>query len=338
MDDFTAAQKELVQEITWVGDVRAYLKALSSPFADNAISSWANLQVIADKAKAALKPPDQRAVVLALDIVNGLLDIVGVATAEKTVAAEVIAVVYTVALEYLTQDRGGDSIDEISADANDLAAQLVNRLQSAQASFRGMGNIIVSDYAKLKTVGTLGGCSPSAAGCPAEWQFTQRDQQSAAAATSKSIEAQFDRAFMKLAFPSFLLGPHQVHQKETWAFQPLAVTTDAKDFPCSGQSFYPFTSEPDNGQAALLSELPDIYDVYALANLSTLSLTNNIPQMPPKDVLDRMFGEASSSLDPRAGGLGLYKPDFMREASKGEYDKARPFSIYACGAHPWGSE
>lgn len=141
---------------------------------------------------------------------------------------------------------------------------------------------------------------------------------------------------MKLAFPSFLLGPHQVHQKETGAFQPLAVTTDAKDFPCFGQSFHPFQDEPDNGQAALLTELPDIYDVYALGNLSTLSVSNNYPQIPPKDVLDRMFGEASSSLDPRAGGLGLYKPDFMREASKGEYDNARPFSLYACGAHPWG--
>jgi hypothetical protein len=339
MDDFTAAQKELVQEMTWVGDVRAYLKALSSPFADNAISSWANLQVIADKSKAALKPPDQKYLMLALDVVNGLLDIAGVATAEKTVVAEVIAVVYTVALEYLTQDRGGDSIDEISADANDLAAQLVDRLQSAQASFRGIGNIIVSDYAKLKTVGTLGGCSPSADGCPAEWQFTQRDQQRAAAATSKSIEAEFDRAFMKNAFPSFLLGPHRIHHKVTGAFQPLAVTRDAKDYPCFGQGFYPFQDASDNGQAALLTELPDIYDVYALGNLSTLSLTNNYPQMPPKDVLDRMFGEVSSSLDPRAGGLGLYKPDFMREASKGEYNNALPsFRLYGCGEHPWGPE
>jgi hypothetical protein len=339
MDDFTAAQKELVQEITWVGDVRAYLKNLSSPFADNAISSWANLQVIADKAKAALKPPEQRYLMLALDVVNGLLDIAGVATAEKTVVAEVIAVVYTVTLEYLTQDRGGDSIDEISADANDLAAQLVDRLQSAQASFRGIGNIIVSDYAKLKTVGTLGGCSPSADGCPAEWQFTQRDQQRAAAATSKSIEAQFDRAFMTLAFPSFLLGPHQVHRKDTGAFPPFPVTTDAKDFPCSAQDFHPFFSEPDNGQAALLSELPDIYDVYALGNLSTLSVSNNYPQMPPKAVLDRMFGEVSSSLDPTAGGLGLYKPDFMREASKGEYNNALPpVRLYGCGAYPWGSQ
>lgn len=90
-DDFEAARRELGQEMTWVGRVRAYLKNLSSPFADTGLASWANLTTIADKVKDALKPPDQRGAMLALDIVGGVLSIGGVAFGA---VAEVISITY----------------------------------------------------------------------------------------------------------------------------------------------------------------------------------------------------------------------------------------------------
>lgn len=166
-DDFEAARRELGQEITWVGRVRAYLKNLSSPFADTGLASWANLTTIADKVKDALKPPDQRGAMLALDIVGGVLSIGGVAFGA---VAEVISITYEFAPQYLTQDRHGGDQDAVTGNANELAAGMVGRLQEAQASFRNLGDIIVGDYAKLKTVGRIDDFGSSR---EASWLTTQ---------------------------------------------------------------------------------------------------------------------------------------------------------------------
>jgi hypothetical protein len=320
--EFKAAQKELAQEMTWVGDVRAYLKNLSSPFGKG-LSSWLDLTTITDKVTAALKPPNQRTTMLVLDIIGGVLSISGVAGGP---AAEAIAVVYEVGLEYLAQDPGGGNEDTVEGNASELAAGLVSRLQDAQASFRNIGNILVGDYAKLKTAGTLGGCSPSSQGCPTEWQFTTRDQQAASAAAAKGIESEFDQRLMGLAFPAWLLGPRVVHHHNGH------VTTNARDYPCGADIYYPFRNEPDNGQVALLQELPDLYDVLALANLGNLSFTNYIPNVPPSMVLNRMFSPLSASLDPKAGGLGIYAPDLMRAITKDDYNHVdKPGLPFVCG-------
>ena len=166
--DFKAAQSELVQEMTWVGHVRAYLKNLSSPFAENVISSWANLTTITDKVIDALKSPEQKAALLALDIFGGMLSIGGVAGGP---VVETVAVAYEVALAYLVQDRAGGDQDTITGNAHELADHLVTLLQNAQAGFQSLGNILVGDYAALKTAGTLGGCSSTAPDCPRSGNF-----------------------------------------------------------------------------------------------------------------------------------------------------------------------
>jgi hypothetical protein len=264
---------------------------------------------------------------------------------------EFLALAYEVAVQYITQDRGGGDADTITGNANELAAGLVSRLQEAQASFRNLGNIIVSDYDKLKTVGTLGGCSSTAANCPPEWQFSQRDQQQASAAAYKSIESEFDQALMRLAFPAYTLNPRANHHNANGQ-----ESNNARDFPCFGQgflpTFYPFRNEPDNGQVALLQELhgrvrlngddlPDRYDVLALGNVSNLSILppfNLDPNTPPPNVLDRMFAPLAKTLDPRAGGLGINKADFMISANLGDYDNATKEKLgfrVGCGRAPW---
>ena len=335
-DEFKSARNELVQEINWVGDVRAYLKDLSSPFADNGLSSWANLTTITDRVKDALKPPDHRIQMLVLDIAGGVLSIGGVAAGP---VVEFVSVAYETTLQYLTQDRDGGDAETITGNANELAARLVSSLQDAQAGFRNMGNIIVSDYDKLKTVGTLGGCSSTSANCPPEWQFSQRDQQQASAAAYKSIESEFTQELMRLAFPAYTLNPRGNHRAPNGQ-----VSNDAKDFPCFGRgflpAFYPFRNEPDNGQVALLQEAPDQYDVLALGNLSNLSIIpiNLDPNMPPRAVLGRMFAPLDKTLDPRAGGLGINKADFMISANQGDYDSATKEQLgnpLGCGTGNW---
>jgi hypothetical protein len=99
------------------------------------------------------------------------------------------------------------------------------------------------------------------------------------------------------------------------------------------------SNESDNGQAALLGAIPNGYDVYALGNDGVLTPTNAIPATPPAAVLNRMFDPLSSSLDPHAGGLGIYRPDFMLSANTvGDYNspansnkRGVPWSGLFCG-------
>jgi hypothetical protein len=315
----------------WVGDVRSYLTRLSAPFnADMKLSSWVDFKNVADDVEKALKPPDQRTTMLVLDIIGGAVSIAAlIPEAHATsVAVETIAVAYETGLQYLTQDRGGADEDTITGNADKLGGELVKRMADAQKSFVNIGNILVSDYYKLSTVGKYGGCSPTAEGCKPEWQLQQSDQKLAAADVSKSIEAEFDQKLMGLAFPAWLLGPRLVHHDTNGQ-----VTTNARDYPCGANIYFPFHDEPDNGQVALLQQLPDLYDVLALGNLTNLSATNYIPNVPPKQVLDRMFSPLNTtSLAPEEGGLAIYKPDFMRQIIKNDYnDVEKPGLTPLCG-------
>ena len=330
--EFDDAQRELVQEMIWVGNVRAYLKNLAAPFAKEVLTSWSNLTVITDKINEALKPPNDHTQMLVLHVMTGLLNISGLIA---TKALEVTAVTYETGLHFLAREPGGDSESSITAGAHELADDLITRLQHAQNSFQGVGNIVVGDYEKLKTVGTLGGCSASAADCPAEWQFSQEDQAKAATAVYKSVEAEYDQSIMKLAFPAYVLDPRGNHR----SYPDNQVSNNARSYRCrfnTDQFIAPFRDESDAGQVTLLQELPDQYDVLALANLSDLGVFNHAPLVPSEaalGVLKRMFGPLGSSLDPKAGGLGIYKPDFMRSASKGDYNTAQKKDH--CGVSPW---
>jgi hypothetical protein len=246
----------------------------------------------------------------------------------------VTAVTYEIGLHFLAREPGGDSESSITAHAHAVAAELVQRLGDAQDSFDDIGNIVVGDYEKLKTVGTLGGCSPSALHCPAEWQLSLLDKRQSATATYKSIEAEYDQSIMKLAFPAYVLGPRGNHRDKN-----SQVSNDARSYRCrfnSDQFIAPFGNEADSGQVALLQGLPDQYDVLALANLSNLGPFTHAPLLPSNEalhVLKRMFAPLGDSLDPTAGGLGIYKPDFMRSASQGDYNTAQKKD--ACGVAPW---
>jgi hypothetical protein len=142
---------------------------------------------------------------------------------------------------------------------------------------------------------------------------------------------------MRLAFPAYTLSPRGNHHARN-----VQVSNNARDFPFFNQpiSIYPFRDEPDNGQVALVQELPDQYNVLALGNVSNLSIlpVHLDPNLPPRDVLDRMFGPLDKTLDPKAGGLGINKADFMISANGGDYDNATKKKLgnpVGCATPPW---
>jgi hypothetical protein len=119
---------------------------------------------------------------------------------------------------------------------------------------------------------------------------------------------------VRLAFPAYpLLNAPNSH-------------TDPRrheDFYCTslvGTRSYPFTNLPERGFASMEVDVLPRYNTYVLANLDDVHLTNQDPNFPPASILRRMFDPVSDALPPEQGGLGIYPPDYVRQASAGVRD------------------
>ena len=305
---FVAARDELSQELNWVGNVRDYLGRLSKPFNDQSLTSWTNMQVIADDVTKAIKPPDRTGETTIIEMWERILEF---ATLGGSKGVEVVAQLYSTAAGFLLQERDGSSANEVRAEATKLAAELIARMQEVQTQFKAIGDIIVADYGKLSVVGTNGLCNPGP-NCPAEWAFTADDQRRASVATYRGVEASFDEALMAIAFPTWTLpqGPSQ---------QASAYECPAESFSSVAKDFRPF-GNAGTGQAALLTQLPGTYHVMALgADNSFAAYEDWSPVLPPEATLQRMFGPVSDSLNPKDGGLGIHAPDYLPTANPRNY-------------------
>ena len=314
-DEFNAAKVELLKEIDWVGRTRSYLAKLSSPFADNALSSWTNLQAIGNDVSSALKPSGSTILYL-LNVMEVAMDLGGI---EHGPAMEAVNVLYYFAIDHIAEDQNGSDIDEVKADAGKLAGELISRLDEAKLAFKRMGDIVVSDYEKLSTVGTLALCNPASSGCPKEWAFGSADAQDASAAIYRSAESSFSQSFMTKAFPAYRLDP--------------SAHTNAGDFKCTvGRNFARVVAFPDisaNDQAALLVNYPSTYQVHFLGQDIGQFAGDPEPNFPPGGTVNRMFGPVADDLNPKKGGLGIYAPDFLREANPRAY--VHPNIVHFCG-------
>jgi hypothetical protein len=312
--DFNTAQAELVREMGWVGDVRSYMADLGAPFNSDVLSSWDKLtSAVTDPIKGALNPPKNRqAIATTTEIIEA---IVGVASGVGEVPGEVLGEAFNFALNSITEAPDGSDIDEIQANADQLGSQIKARLQTTAANFRQMGDIIVSDYAKLMTVATNERCNPTDRSCPAEWQFTARDHTAATTAIWKATEASFTKGVMRLAFPPSVLGPRG---------SPTDPRNNPKsNYRCGRTGAAVLQDEPSDGLATLLGARPSGYDVYALANFDNVDPFHLNPNTPPAKITARMFGALGTSLDPNKGGVGVYAPDYFREASEGDFQHLR---------------
>jgi hypothetical protein len=309
--DFLSAQAELAQEMDWVGTVRSYMSFLSQPFsADTAISSWADLRAkVVDPITSKLKPKKTGAM-RAVEIFQQVLKVVPGA------GAKVVTVALNFGLNYLNQGSDGSDIDEIRAEGDKLGAAMIDRIQSARKSFQQMGDIIVADYDKLRTVAQNERCNPTSPTCLPEWQFTSTDQQRIATGVWRGTQSSLTQELVKLAFPAYLLtnGPNS---------PGLNSHTDPRnhdDYWCTdliGIRTYPFDHLPDRGFASMEMDVSPRYHTFVLANLDDVHATNPDPSFPPASILQRMFDPVSPSLDPEQGGLGIYEPDYVREANAG---------------------
>ena len=299
--EFDAARDQLVQELRWVGGVRTYLDNLSQPFSANeTLKNWSAAQRIADKVyEDAYKPKDEAAVSW-IEFTQTLLHLLGPITHE---ASGILAAALDLGMWiYGATQSGAPSDGEVRSEANKVGEVFVNRADIARATFESMGDVIVSDYQKLKIVGQYGGCAPDPKdpdACPKEWAFSKAARNSASEDVYRGVERYAYEQLLPLGYHVFGL-PQTVRQ-----FPPPPA-----NYLCSG-TFAPFEKYSHPAIMALLQEYDPagqdhVWDTYALSTPPGPLTETGTP--PSDELLKKLFDP------PATGGLGISPARLMRSA------------------------
>lgn len=203
--DFANVQGTLVQEIKWLVKVHSYLDALSSPFDNAGLSSFADLTTVADEIESDLDPPPSNQA--GVDGLGVLADVAAYAEIAEIPGAGMVATTFLLLGDLTTESNDGPPIDwdeRVQADADQIGQELAERFERAADSRERLGDIIASDYAKLSTVGSLGQCTPGQSGCLPEWQWTQPQERKAAEAYEFGAYSQIYGGLVPAAYPVVL--------------------------------------------------------------------------------------------------------------------------------------
>ena len=301
-EQFETARVELIKELGWVGKVRAYLGELSSPFTDNALSSWATVQTVADKVYKSVAPPNDETATSWTELVKLILHMLDPVTAG--VSGHVADLLDFGVWAYGASKSGAPTSGEFRVKANELGARLVERALEAKPTYDRVGDAIVSDYAALRELGTNAGCNPSDPKCPRQWAFTRADKTQASVDVYRAAEALAYQTMIPLGYWVYEMRPAVLAKPPIYQEQ----------YKCGGG--HPFSNVSTKASATLLQALDtkgkeNEYQVYALAQRGYPS---EYPDPPTVEVRDRMFDPVSQSGDPNAGGLGIPQAQFMADA------------------------
>lgn len=88
--------------------------------------------------------------------------------------------------------------------ADRLGAELIDQAKQAQATYARIGDIMISDDAKLTVVDASGDCDPNTPGCQKEYAYT--------AAANVAFSAIFDRGIQRIAYEKLLPLGYHVYQ------------------------------------------------------------------------------------------------------------------------------
>jgi hypothetical protein len=185
--------------------VRAYLTDLSSPFSDNALSSWVTAQTVADEIYESVKPPDDETAMSWIEFVKIILHLADPVTHD--ISGHVADLLDFGVWAYGASTSGVPTGGEFRVKANKLGKELADRAEKAKLTYERVGDAIVSDYATLKELGTHAGCNPTDKECPPQWAFTTADQVRASVDVYRATEALAYEKLVPLAYRVYALDP-----------------------------------------------------------------------------------------------------------------------------------
>jgi hypothetical protein len=214
---------------------------------------------------------------------------------------------------------GTSGYEAFHVKANELGKSVVDQALNAQATYSSMGDIIVSDYHKLRVIGQNGGCNPAASGCDKDFAFTKDDKAAAVAGIYRAVE--------RLAYEKFVPLAYHVYELNTTTY-PLPDPSrppDVHHYRCGlygGLHHTPFN--PDRGFSALTStSLQQEIDpggrdhrwqTFVIAKAREHPQNSLYAEAPPASMLKRMFDPIPDDLNPKQGGLGISQTQLMTTA------------------------
>jgi serine-type D-Ala-D-Ala carboxypeptidase/endopeptidase (penicillin-binding protein 4) len=311
-EDFDKARGELSCEMRLVGRVKSFVADLSKPF--SATTDWTDTQKIAADVYEQSHKPEGSATMSWLEFTNLLLEAGSPFTGH--VSGAIAAFMKVGMWAFGDNEDGSSAYADFNVEASKLAAEIVSQAQTSVKTVQRMGDIIVSDYAKLVEVGSNANCVPRKdfpEGCPEEFQFNQDDQTHMETATSRAIQALAYEELVPIGWRVYELnGTKNAHNAEFKQHPP-----HVNQYHCD-VGYTAFYRYGDDSKASTWL-LQDADPAGQRNNYITFAVAEDpghsqYATAPPNEVLDRMFGKLSASNDPNKGGLAIDPVDFMSEA------------------------
>jgi hypothetical protein len=305
-DQFNKVKTQLLQELRWVGRVRGYLTTLSSPFWEGIFEDWSKSQTIADRIYKEARSPKDETAMRWIEFTRIMLELASPLTGHAT--SEVAAILdFGVWLAGANAD-GEPGYEDLHITADELGSKLIEQAVASRATFKRIGDVIVSDYHKLSVVGSNAFCNSD--DCNKDFAFTDADQELAATVASRGVERILYEKLLPIGFHYFQLNQFVWNDMHD---------LDPHDYVCRG-IYHPWYGFPALASTSLLGYLDlqqNFYgqDVFVLG--APAERESDQHSTPPSDkTLERVFGPVSSSKDPDAGGLGVSAAELVLKSER----------------------
>jgi PKD repeat protein len=327
---FTSAKEDLTTELPLVKSVRAYMEELASPAGggteawEKAFSINAELKDLLEKLKEKGKATAQYLSFLS-QVLQVAATFAGFPEASATVKFIEAAVVAGESGQsvYNTNYDGSEGKPGIEVEAAKLGEELVEQAKANEKSFARFGDIVVSDWSKLKLIGKFGGCNPEGS-CGPKGEYTELayDPPMAEAArqvTTDGFERELYTRLVPIAFPIWKTEPETNSQ----------ATNLGEHYFCRDDS-YPFYRAPElayfkslSGFFPAESEHPYTTTPFTWQVYLSVARSGTTYGWASKSMLEHMFNPLNAK-NAKEDGLQMNRGDFMREGERiGKYIPAR---------------
>jgi hypothetical protein len=324
--DFAAVQAALAQEIGWLINTRSYFASLTEPFAQGSQVGLTDVQqIVTDVTQAIAVPPAANAGISGWGIAADIFDAIDFFGGEVEIpGAALFSALFNVAGSLSTSTQDGAPFvwrQKVQATGAQIATATALQLQQIAAGNRRVADIVVADYQKLKTVGTLGGCAPGTPGCAPAWQYTQPQQQATQDLLNISIKRKAWAGLMPAAYP-YVLYVNSNPGSYNGTFE--GPQTDIGGVGCGFTQQFPL-APPVDLQFGLVQPANTSFLVFAQSNFPGGGGGAPFDAFPPSSLLTNgqaspgaqgqpPFAPLDAGGDPTRGGLGLDQYGFMMES------------------------
>jgi len=295
--DFLKAREELVTELKWVGNVRSYLENLAKPISDSEILSYTKVKKISADVYKESQAPKNESTMRWLEFTQILLELGGPFTHE---VSGTVASAMSLGIWLFGANQEGGEADEIPFEADQLGDKIVQQMHQTVETYKRMGDVIVSDPAKLQFVGIHGGCSSENKNCPPGWSFSTEDKTTLRADIQRTVEREAWQELLPMGFRVFKTNP-----------QRLENPPDLREYDCGG-NIHPFSNFSQTQENLVV--YPLLWEV-GTANGHENTWRPLVLAQPrgiyfhattlADTTAEKVFGPVSASKSPEEGGLDV---------------------------------